>query len=538
MRAMSEPAELSGRDLLEAALRGGAEPPPYLRLLGMRCTSVGDGMATFEMAATSEHYNPNGVTHGGAISSLADSAMGFAVFSTCGPGETFTTAQLQLNFIRAVTVASGVLRSTGRVINRGQQLAIAEADVFDQQNQLVARATSTNIILQRRPTAPQFMGSPQQTEAPSGQAPPRQAATAPPPPPPPPQAAPAPAPPPPPPPEPPAVAPAFEPITPVVPVPPIAPPIVPAVPITESQSAGPPPSRLERKPTPAAAPLITEPINTAPLARSKRKIRTFAGDIAYLRKGQGPALLLLHGIPSSSYLWRDMIDPLSSTFDVMAPDLLGYGDSDKRLDADLSLAAQARYMVAFMESVGVYQAAVVGHDVGGGIAQLMAVDEPQRVARLILIDSVVDNNWPIPDIARLKEPAWDQIMVNLDLRNGFRKGLESGTTTEGLVTDELVDEWTRPFQDLGGRRAYLRAARALNNRDLIGRSRHIQEMQTPTLILWGANDKYLEPRWADTLKHKLHEANPTVEVIDPGGHFLPLDRPQAVVEAIMRFLTT
>jgi pimeloyl-ACP methyl ester carboxylesterase len=166
----------------------------------------------------------------------------------------------------------------------------------------------------------------------------------------------------------------------------------------------------------------------------------------------------------------------------------------------------------------------------------MAVDEPQRVARLILIDSIVDNNWPIADIARLKEPAWDQIMVNIDLRSGLRKGLEAGMVTEGRVTDELVDEWTRPFQDLGGRRAYLRAARSLNNRDLTSRSKHIEEIETPTLILWGANDKFLEPRWAETLKNKLRDS--TVEIIDPGGHFLPLDRPDVVAESITRFLTT
>src|SRR6202022_2496588 len=176
-------------------------------------------------------------------------------------------------------------------------------------------------------------------------------------------------------------------------------------------------------------------ISTAPLARNKRKIRTFAGDIAYLRMGQGPPLVLLHGIPSSSCLWRDVIDPLSATFEVLAPDLLGYGDSDKRMDVDLSIAAQARYMVAFMETLGVHQAAVAGHDIGGGVAQLMAVDEPQRVARLILIDSIVDNNWPVADIARLKEPAWDQIMVNIDLRTGLRKGLEAGMVTPGRVTE-------------------------------------------------------------------------------------------------------
>lgn len=469
---MSDPAEMSGRDLLDALLRGAIPPPPYVRLLDMRLTAVSDGSATFEMPAKSDLYNPNNVVHGGAISSLADSAMGIAVYSTLAAGEAFTTAELHVNFLRPATVDSGMLRSTGRVVHRGQQIAVAEAEVLDGQNQLVARASSTNVILQRRPMAP-----------------------------------------------------------------PVSPPAPPAAAPPISIPSTPPPSPLERPATPVVSPsLTTELIATAPLARTKRKIRTFAGDIAYLRKGQGPPLLLLHGIPSSSYLWRDVIDPLSTTFDVLAPDLLGFGDSDKRLDADLSIAAQARYMVAFMESFGLHQAAVVGHDIGGGLAQLMAVDEPERVARLILIDSVVDDNWPVADIARLKEPVWDQIMVNIDLRNGFRKGLEAGLVTEGRVTEELVDEWTRPFQDLGGRRAYLRAARALNNRDLTSQSKRIEEIETPTLILWGANDKFLESRWADTLKHKLRDS--TVEIIDPGGHFLPLDRPDAVAEAITRFLTT
>ena len=466
MRAMSEPASLSGRDLLEAALRSAAAPPPYFQLLGMRFIAVSEGSATLEMPTSANHYNPNNVVHGGAITSLADSAMGLAVFSTCAPGENFTTADLHINFLKPVTVESGTLRSVGRVIQRGQQIVVAEAEVVDGQNQLVARATSTLFILQRRLPSP-------------------------------------------------------------------PPPTVVAAAESQAQVVTP----ADRTPTPTVSPpLTTELISAAPLARSKQKIRTFAGDIAYLRQGQGPALILVHGIPSSSYLWRDVIGPLSGTFDVLAPDLLGYGDSDKRLDVDLSIAAQARYMVALMESLGIHQAAVVGHDIGGGVAQLIAVDEPQRAARLILIDSVVDNNWPVHDIARLKEPVWDQIMVNVDLRKGLRKGLEEGIVTPGRVTDELVDEWTRPFQDLGGRRAYLRAARALNNRDLTSRSKHIEEIASPTLILWGANDRFLEPRWADTLKHKLRDT--TVEIIDPGGHFLPLDRPDAVVEAIMRFLTT
>lgn len=469
---MPEPEGPSGRDYLEAVLAGRMPGPPYASLLKMRLTAFGDGTATFEMPVREEHYNPNQVVHGGAIASLADSAMGLAVFSTLSPSENFTTAEFKVNFLRPLTVESGTLRSTGRVIHRGRQVAVAEASVVDGRQQLVAYATSTNLILPRRAEL-------SVVEAPTEQAQPPQPPPA-----------------------------KFE----------------------------APPSPLERSPTVAAPPAIAPPaISAAPLSLGKRRVRVSAGDIAYLRRGQGPPVLLLHGIPSSSYLWRDLIDPLAEHFDVLAPDLVGYGDSDKRLDADLSVAAQARYMVAFMESLGIHRAAIIGHDIGGGIAQLIAVDEPARVAKLVLIDSIVDNAWPIPEIARLKEPAWDQIMVGLDLRAGLRKGLEAGIVTPGRVTDELVDEWVRPFSDLTGRRAYLRAARALNNRDLVSRSRHIEDIDIPTLVLWGANDRFLEPRLAEQLKGKLRNA--TLQVIEPGGHFLPLDRPDIVSQAVTEFLT-
>src|SRR4030081_1546454 len=162
---MSEPAEMSGRELLEAALRGAAPPPPYSRLLGMRFIAVSDGTATFEMPATTELYNPNNFVHGGALASLADSAMGFAVFSTLLPGENFTTAELHVNFLKAATADSGTLRSIVRVVHRGQQIAVAEAQILDQQNQLIARASSTNVILQRRTAQPAEPPAPQEPAA-------------------------------------------------------------------------------------------------------------------------------------------------------------------------------------------------------------------------------------------------------------------------------------------------------------------------------------------------------------------------------------
>ncbi len=151
---MAMPADASGRDRLEAALRGdsrGLPPPPFPTLLKMRFTAVSDGTASFEMPVSSDHYNPNGVVHGGAIASLADSAMGFAVYSTLTGGENFTTAEIHVNFLKPATVESGTLRSTGRVLQRGRQVAVATAEVFDSKGQLIAIASSTNLVLPPRP---------------------------------------------------------------------------------------------------------------------------------------------------------------------------------------------------------------------------------------------------------------------------------------------------------------------------------------------------------------------------------------------------
>jgi len=141
-----------GRRYIEALISGATPPPPYVTLLGMRATAVGDGTATLEMPITESLYNPNAVTHGGALTSLLDTAMGLAVISTLGPGENFTTVELSVNFIRPVTTQSRIVRSVGTVVHRGRQTVVAEATCVDSAGQLVARAASTNLLM-AAPTA-------------------------------------------------------------------------------------------------------------------------------------------------------------------------------------------------------------------------------------------------------------------------------------------------------------------------------------------------------------------------------------------------
>ena len=128
-------------ELAEKMLRGEAPPHPVGRLLGFVLKAVEPGRAVFEMAADERHHNPMGTLHGGIFCDLADAAMGYAYAATLGEGETFTTVELKINFLRAVRKAT--LTAEARVVKAGSTLGYVECDVKDQTGRLVARAAST-----------------------------------------------------------------------------------------------------------------------------------------------------------------------------------------------------------------------------------------------------------------------------------------------------------------------------------------------------------------------------------------------------------
>jgi len=131
-------------------LRGDAPPPPVGRLLGLVLRAIEPGRAVFELQADERHHNPMGTLHGGVYCDLADAAMGYAYAATLGEGETFTTVELKINFLRAVRKA--VLTAEARVVRAGHTLGYVECDVTDQAGKLVARASSTCMKL--RPAGP------------------------------------------------------------------------------------------------------------------------------------------------------------------------------------------------------------------------------------------------------------------------------------------------------------------------------------------------------------------------------------------------
>src|SRR5438309_3811678 len=132
-------------EMAQKIMRGEQPPPPVGRLLGFTLKEIEPGRAVFEMHAEERHHNPMGTLHGGVYCDLADAAMGMAYAATLHEGESFTTVELKINFLRAVRQAT--LTAEGKVIKAGATLGYVECEVKDEQGRLVAKAASTCLKL-------------------------------------------------------------------------------------------------------------------------------------------------------------------------------------------------------------------------------------------------------------------------------------------------------------------------------------------------------------------------------------------------------
>jgi 2-hydroxymuconate-semialdehyde hydrolase len=180
--------------------------------------------------------------------------------------------------------------------------------------------------------------------------------------------------------------------------------------------------------------------------------------------------------------------------------------------------------------------AIVGHDIGGGVAQLMCAKDHKTAERLILIDTIAYDSFPEPGIARLKDPVWDSILSapDFDLQKGLTKGLMRGMVHNNRITPELIAAYERPFRGVGGRLAYLRMARALRTEDLADRMNQVEKLDVPTLIMWGAEDVFQPIRCGAQLAAAMPRAR--FEKVEHAGHFLPEDEPLIVARLIADFV--
>lgn len=151
---VSRPDQVTGRsglELMQAMLRGELPYPPIARTLDFMLISVGEGSAVFQGRPGANHLNPMGTVHGGWFATLLDSALGCAVHTCMPPGRGYTTAELGVNLVKALTPRVPRVRAEGRVLHCGRQLATAEARLVGPDGTLYAHATTTCLVFEMPP---------------------------------------------------------------------------------------------------------------------------------------------------------------------------------------------------------------------------------------------------------------------------------------------------------------------------------------------------------------------------------------------------
>lgn len=262
----------------------------------------------------------------------------------------------------------------------------------------------------------------------------------------------------------------------------------------------------------------------------RRRASTSAGEIAYVDEGDGFPVLLLHGFPTSAHLWRDLVPMLAPRSRVIAPDLLGYGDSTKPGNPSaLTIRAQARAVRELLAQLNVETFAAVGHDIGGGVAQLLALEG--GVPALALVDSIAFDSWPIEGVRMIQGAASDQVTEE------FVRGLVDVTFDIGMgrpdrLTPEDRAEYLRPW--LAEPMALVRAARGIDGDGLVGTEPRLAELDARALIVWGEDDPFQPAEIAERLGDALMGA--TVAVLPGCSHYVTEDAAEIVLPLISQYL--
>jgi len=262
---------------------------------------------------------------------------------------------------------------------------------------------------------------------------------------------------------------------------------------------------------------------------------------AYLRVGSGPVILLLHGLGDDHHTWDPVIEPLARHYTVIAPDLLGHGQSDKPR-ADYSVGGYANGMRDLLTVLGIDKVTVVGHSFGGGVAMQFAYQYPERTERLVLVGSGGLGREVSPIIRVITTPGFEQVMGPLTLPGvrhvvtGAMRVLSRSGIKELRDLDEVAEIYDT-LKDPATRSAICHVTRAVvdwHGQVVTMADRAYLTEGMPLCVIWGANDIVIPVRHARRAAELAPDAR--VEVLDDAGHFPHRDHPERFVRILHDFV--
>jgi pimeloyl-ACP methyl ester carboxylesterase len=276
---------------------------------------------------------------------------------------------------------------------------------------------------------------------------------------------------------------------------------------------------------------------------SSQQIELHGHPVTYRRMGQGPAVLLVHGITSSSRTWRSVLPALAEHYDVIAPDLLGHGQSAKPR-GDYSLGAYASGLRDLTVALGITSATVVGHSLGGGIALQFAYQFPERTDRLTLVSSggLGREVHMLLRAATLPGSEYVLPLISNERVLGAGTAVSGFLGKLGLRAGPDIAEFARGYATLANgdsRRAFLHTLRSVidpGGQRVDATDRLYLAEDVPTLIVWGRRDPIIPVRHAGAAQRGMPGSR--LEVFDEAGHFPQLDEPDRFAIALADFVDT
>lgn len=255
----------------------------------------------------------------------------------------------------------------------------------------------------------------------------------------------------------------------------------------------------------------------------------------YLEEGSGKTVLLFHGWPTSSFLWRKVIGEIAKKNRVIAIDLPGFGLSDKPLDASYSFRFYSKILDSFLAALKIDKLSLAIHDLGGPIGLYWACNNLERVEKLAFLNTIVypELSWAVVAfVMACKLPIVSSILAS---PWGLKMSMKVGICDSSQLTEEAIKGYQEPFQSQISRRVLLKTGYSLHPKGLEEIAQKLPSLKIPIQILYGDGDRIL-PDVAKTMQRVQKDLpQAKVKVLNNCGHFLQEEQPKEVAEVLSNF---
>jgi len=276
---------------------------------------------------------------------------------------------------------------------------------------------------------------------------------------------------------------------------------------------------------------------------SRRFVETESGQIGYVEQGTGPVALFIHGVPLNSFHWRYVIAGMQDIRRCVALDLMGLGYTRISPTQDVSFVAQATMIRQFIDAMGFDKVDLIANDSGGGIAQIFAAHNPERLRTLTLTNCDTHDNWPPAIIGPSIQAAREGILLDryvalIDDAAERYKRLSRAYADPRVLTDAVYRVYIDPLRATKEcRNNFHRYWIAFDHAQTLAIEPLLRQLKVPTLVVWALDDIFFDVKWAHWLQRTIPGVARVVEV--PGAKlFFPEDRPKALTEPLRSFLAS